>query len=518
MYCKRLIFVFAIVLVTLTFSASTPVTSQQTPPCANADTTGKTEKQLKLSDCSCEQATATDKPTYSVGASRFGWKTGAGINSPRVGARRGPARTQPEDLYGGLEMPNLKDLHSREVMGLKEEVLRRRQKRWRAAENEWLHVYRSAVAQELTREKYIGSLDQYVKQNYIVAQGVVPPYYRELDPEAYLKTPEIVSQILADVRQDDKNFVRWESIYNRFKALQKTDDWPVLPRFDWREKGLDVGAVLNQGDCESCWAFATISAYQSTWYLEQLRSGEYFIASRDPEVPTYQDRVASIQQLLNCIGKEKGDCSGGWHGSAFAFMVDSHVPHIPDRLVERLMIKRLESGDKDTLAKVEVEGYTGKPSRCVDVFRATKVKRGGGNLGLKNGGSAAAELPANSDRKQTAFDRALAWGYVNEKKPDELPAVDQLKKALIEYGPVVMPLHGDGCFSVYHGGVFNGHHSGDPNHVVMLIGWDDEKQAWLTKNSWGQEWGEQGFAWIAYGSNDIGKFAAWIQPSPYIQN
>ena len=104
----------------------------------------------------------------------------------------------------------------------------------------------------------------------------------------------------------------------------------------------------------------------------------------------------------------------------------------------------------------------------------------------------------------TAYDRALAWGYVNEKEPDQLPSVAQLKKALIEHGPLAMPIHGDSCFIVYQGGIFNGHNMGFPNHVMVLIGWDDAKQAWLVKNSWGEAWGEKGYAWVAYGSNSIG--------------
>lgn len=50
--------------------------------------------------------------------------------------------------------------------------------------------------------------------------------------------------------------------------------------------------------------------------------------------------------------------------------------------------------------------------------------------------------------------------------------------------------------------------------MVLLIGWDDEKGAWLVKNSWGEEWGEKGFGWIKYGSNNIGVFAAWIDAEP----
>ena len=48
----------------------------------------------------------------------------------------------------------------------------------------------------------------------------------------------------------------------------------------------------------------------------------------------------------------------------------------------------------------------------------------------------------------------------------------------------------------------------------MLIGWDDSKQAWLVKNSWGTGWGEGGYAWIHYGANDIGRTGTWWAAAP----
>jgi hypothetical protein len=67
------------------------------------------------------------------------------------------------------------------------------------------------------------------------------------------------------------------------------------------------------------------------------------------------------------------------------------------------------------------------------------------------------------------------------------------------------------AFRAYTGGVFNESSTGDVNHGVTLIGWDDAKQAWRIKNSWGPGWGESGYMWIDYQSNSIGYGASWVQ-------
>lgn len=257
---------------------------------------------------------------------------------------------------------------------------------------------------------------------------------------------------------------------------------------------------MNQGKCGSCWAFASVAVYQSSWELEQRRTGDTLLRQIVPE-NSYFRRQPSVQQMLNCIAKTKGDCTGGWHGNAFAYMVNSHIPHIPDRLV----------WDQDEADFIEQ--YTGRKSICTDPLQNRAVKRGGIHVVPLEGPDAAPRLIKNSDLLLTASDRALAWGYVN-KPFDKIPSVEQLKAALIEYGPIAAPMWADHCFAVYKGGVFHGQNNRSINHVVMLIGWDDDKQAWLIKNSWGKKWGEDGFAWIKYNRNNIGLFAAWIQPSP----
>ncbi len=462
MTAKRLFFVFAAMLITAGLSQPPRVHPQQTPPCPSKQTNGqtngqtsgqaagKTVKQINLENCLCEQSTAPDNPSYRVGSAAFGRKV-----APRVGnSARRSQQTKAQDLYDGLEMPDLKDLKSPEVVGLRQRISSAREVARQKVEN--LESKRKTLLQTRPNDWYTHKLNS---------------------PQARKR-------------------------YEQFIALQTSEPLTNLPKFDWREQALDVGPVLNQGDCNSCWAFATLSVYQSSWLLEQLRLGDRYFEVTVPEYGSHR-RFPSIQRLLNCIGKEKGDChSGGWHGTAFAFMVNSFVPHIPDRLVWKY-------GDKQTA----IEEYTGKKSSCTDPLLERRVKRGG-KMAVPGEGGDGVDLPANSDQILTAWDRALAWGYVNEQKPDQLPTVAQFKQALIEHGPLAMPIKGDACFSVYQGGVFNGKKTGNPNHVMVLIGWDDEKQAWLIKNSWGEEWGEKGFGWVAYGSNSIGLYAAWIQPTP----
>lgn len=57
-------------------------------------------------------------------------------------------------------------------------------------------------------------------------------------------------------------------------------------------------------------------------------------------------------------------------------------------------------------------------------------------------------------------------------------------------------------------------------HLMLLVGWDDSKSAWLVKNSWGTGWGNDGYGWIKYRSNYICNrrlAPLWVSPlSPNI--
>lgn len=108
---------------------------------------------------------------------------------------------------------------------------------------------------------------------------------------------------------------------------------------------------------------------------------------------------------------------------------------------------------------------------------------------------------------------ALAWGFVDPNV--EHPTTQQIKQAICTYGPVATRMRVvSGNFFAYTEGVYSEDVPSDQSgqgHAVLIVGWDDNLGAWLIKNSWGEDWGELGYCWIAYGSNRIGRHTSWVR-------
>jgi hypothetical protein len=100
------------------------------------------------------------------------------------------------------------------------------------------------------------------------------------------------------------------------------------------------------------------------------------------------------------------------------------------------------------------------------------------------------------------------WYYVSGS--NSVPSSADIKAAIYNYGPVACAVYVDSYFQYYSGGIFNGTASGQCNHAVILVGWDDAGGYWIMKNSWGTGWGESGYMRIAYGSQQIGYAANYV--------
>lgn len=63
----------------------------------------------------------------------------------------------------------------------------------------------------------------------------------------------------------------------------------------------------------------------------------------------------------------------------------------------------------------------------------------------------------------------------------------------------------------YAGGVYQ-HVTGDylGGHAVIIVGWDDATSCWICKNSWGSNWGEEGYFRIRWEDCGIGSESTFI--------
>jgi len=89
------------------------------------------------------------------------------------------------------------------------------------------------------------------------------------------------------------------------------------------------------------------------------------------------------------------------------------------------------------------------------------------------------------------------WGWVNN-------TVTEIKEALIENGPLVFCARFWKDFYFYREGVYRhrwGRIAG--GHVMTIVGYDDNEQCWIVKNSWGKSWGLDGWYKMAYDADMI---------------
>jgi C1A family cysteine protease/putative hemolysin len=102
------------------------------------------------------------------------------------------------------------------------------------------------------------------------------------------------------------------------------------------------------------------------------------------------------------------------------------------------------------------------------------------------------------------------WGFVTGW---EVPPVDMIKQAILDYGPVSVAVIVNNAFHDYTGGVFDDCTTGDCNHAVALVGWDDTQGSngvWFLRNSWGPGWGEDGYMKIEYNCSLVGYASVWV--------
>ncbi|KAJ4847029.1 hypothetical protein Tsubulata_039341 [Turnera subulata] len=224
---------------------------------------------------------------------------------------------------------------------------------------------------------------------------------------------------------------------------------PILPTndlptdFDWRDHGA-VTKVKDQGSCGSCWSFSTTGALE----------GAHFLATGELVSLSEQQFVDCDHE---CDPEERGACDDGCNGG----------------LMNNAFEYALKSGG---VVREEDYPYTGRDGPTCK-FDKSKVAASVSNFSVVS--------------------------------TDE----DQIAANLVKHGPLSVAINAV-FMQTYIGGVSCPYIcSKHQDHGVLLVGYGSagyapirlkEKPFWIIKNSWGENWGENGYYKICRGRNICG--------------
>ena len=106
------------------------------------------------------------------------------------------------------------------------------------------------------------------------------------------------------------------------------------------------------------------------------------------------------------------------------------------------------------------------------------------------------------------FAKALRWSMIGEERGT--PSVDELRQAIVDYGVLAVTVAAGGSFSPNAEGRITTCGGRGVNHMVALAGYRPAPNGgyeFLIANSWGENWGDGGFAWSKQGCNQLASLA-----------
>jgi cathepsin L len=226
--------------------------------------------------------------------------------------------------------------------------------------------------------------------------------------------------------------------------------------------------VQDQGDCGSCWAFASSTVLRAHSELYQ------------------QDRTFSVQQIVSCT-PNPGKCggSGGCDGATAELAFD-YV-------------------QKVALADARENRYTGRNGRCPSdrvLAGASQASTVSFLDALRDTLHLSSHRPSRASPKSVAAlaaaaDNTAGARSIGMRSWRKLPEnqLAPLLMALYEQGPVAVSVAASSSWNHYYRGVLDVcERDAIVNHAVTLIGYGEANRVkyWHIQNSWGPEWGEHG--------------------------
>lgn len=101
-------------------------------------------------------------------------------------------------------------------------------------------------------------------------------------------------------------------------------------------------------------------------------------------------------------------------------------------------------------------------------------------------------------RAPSATNGYFSTGYLEAAPMLNDASVTQIKELIYEYGAVGCSIYFDDYYYNSSTKMYYYYGPNSSNHAVTLVGWDDSRSAFIAQNSWGTDWGNNGFFYISY--------------------
>lgn len=349
----------------------------------------------------------------------------------------------------------------------------------------------------------------------IVEEGVTP----EENQDAYIAEEGLIQEEGADITVQEENGVSSEKRNSSNKDADKDLDY-ILGRPMTDEE------IAEQEAMEPELSELPPEEIEAEPILDKIDDGVY---TRD-SAPSYYDLRQS--NLITSV-KDQGGTNMCWTYATIAAAEASIVANSKANTVgntdyseEHLAYFTYNSVD-DPL------GNTAGDSTMFAKSNKT-YKSAGGNpsmaaMTLSQWKGAAVEGTSTEAASAYSDDAILTDYYNVAVKPDEM------KAAIQKYGPLAVTIYYDAAYLKRDTSAYRYYKKPDAtNHAVTIIGWDDNYAAtnfetnsnvtsagaWIAKNSYGEDWGDDGYFYISYEEPSFGSAIAinTVSPDTYDHN
>ena len=109
--------------------------------------------------------------------------------------------------------------------------------------------------------------------------------------------------------------------------------------------------------------------------------------------------------------------------------------------------------------------------------------------------------------------------------PTNIVSQDEIKQMIMDYGALFTAMNWDVSSFDTNNSTYYYAEDEPVNHAVNIIGWDNSLEtaggtgAWICKNSWGEDWGDNGYFYVSYNDTKINsEMTFWPKRTDYINN